>query len=317
MRRKKFKISMIALIILFTALLLFLLVSWKMEIFSRKSNYYELGATFETVSGLKKNSPVWFRGKEIGYVKEIISSSDEIGVIFLVESGIKVPKGSIATIGAQGLFGEKYLEIIPPNFNSGDILKQKSVLPGKTTVSLTDLGEKGEISLEEMRIALRQVQEFLVSLNKIIGDEEVQNSVKQGIHKIGGVEDEAKGMMADIRILANESKKTVIQTEEMIDNLNDIVEDSLLKNNLKEAIVNFKNASVKFNQVANNLNEMFNKETRDDISQMINNLNQAADNLNKIVGDKEMHKDVQEIVFNLKELTKDVKEHPWKLLRRR
>jgi phospholipid/cholesterol/gamma-HCH transport system substrate-binding protein len=276
MRRKKFKISIIALIILFAVFLLFLLVSWKMGFFDEKSHYYELKATFENISGLKKKSPVWFRGEEVGYVKEIISSSDEIEVIFLIESGIKVPKGSIATISAQGLFGEKYLEIIPPNFNSGDILKQKSVLPGKTTVSLTDLGEKGEISLEEMRIALRQVQEFLVSLNKIIGDEEI----KRNAYKIGEIEDEIQGVMVSARVL--------------VDNLNEIVGDSLLKSNLKATITNLKNASIKLDQASEKI------ET-------------TADNINQIFGDNK----VQEIVSDLEELTKDIKEHPWKLLRRR
>jgi len=194
----------------------------------------------------------------------------------LIESGIKVPKGSIATISAQGLFGEKYLEIIPPNFNSGDILKQKSVLPGKTTVSLTDLGEKGEISLEEMRIALRQVQEFLVSLNKIIGDEEI----KRNAYKIGEIEDEIQGVMVSARVL--------------VDNLNEIVGDSLLKSNLKATITNLKNASIKLDQASEKI------ET-------------TADNINQIFGDNK----VQEIVSDLEELTKDIKEHPWKLLRRR
>lgn len=55
MRRKKFKISIIALIILFAVFLLFLLVSWKMGFFDEKSHYYELKATFENISGLKKN----------------------------------------------------------------------------------------------------------------------------------------------------------------------------------------------------------------------------------------------------------------------
>ncbi len=127
-----------------------------------------------------------------------------------------------------------------------------------------------------MRIALRQVQEFLVSLNKIIGDEEI----KRNAYKIGEIEDEIQGVMVSARVL--------------VDNLNEIVGDSLLKSNLKATITNLKNASIKLDQASEKI------ET-------------TADNINQIFGDNK----VQEIVSDLEELTKDIKEHPWKLLRRR
>jgi len=319
MRKRKFQISLIIVGIAVAVLLSLLLVLWKTGFFVRRESYYELGANFETVSGLHKNSPVWFRGKEVGYVKEVRALPNKIGVRFLIKSDVRIPEGSTAMVGFTGLFGEKYLEIIPSD--SMVYVKPKSIIQGKTIVSWTELGEKGKVSLEEMRVSLEQFQNFLASLNKIIGDEKVQSSVKQNIYKMGEVEDETVETMNDIRDLAGQGKQTLVRVDKTVESLNEVI-DSTFYNSLKRTVFNLETMSCALKRVADILDKMVGQEARqNNVKQTISNLNRvskkaekAVDNINKVFGDEELQKDIKETVSNLKELSRSVKKHPWKLL---
>ena len=68
------------------------------------------------VDGLIVGSPVKYMGVQIGYISRINIVSNEVYVKFIItEEGIKLPKGSVATVEFNGLGGSKSLEIYPPD----------------------------------------------------------------------------------------------------------------------------------------------------------------------------------------------------------
>ncbi|MFQ5607304.1 MAG: MlaD family protein, partial [Candidatus Zixiibacteriota bacterium] len=84
------------------------------SVFQRKKHFH---AHFESVSGLTPGSPVWMRGVEVGNVKSIEFDPErrKIEVVGKVKNSVwhMVSADSKVKIGAIGLIGDKYVDLIP------------------------------------------------------------------------------------------------------------------------------------------------------------------------------------------------------------
>ena len=102
-----------------------------------KKDVYTITARFENSGGLKAKSPVSVAGVRIGRVANISLDKDsfESVVKMHIESEIKLPDDTSASIFTAGLLGEQYIslepggseDIIPPN-GSIDIAQPAIVL---------------------------------------------------------------------------------------------------------------------------------------------------------------------------------------------
>jgi phospholipid/cholesterol/gamma-HCH transport system substrate-binding protein len=89
-------------------------------------NNFSFQATFNTVDGLSEKSAVFYAGIEVGYVKEIILlENNQVMVIGFIKDETPIPSDSILQIDTDGIFGKKYLNIVPgydEYFVSNDII---------------------------------------------------------------------------------------------------------------------------------------------------------------------------------------------------
>ena len=89
-------------------------------------NNFSFQATFNTVDGLSEKSTVFYAGIEVGYVKEIILlENNQVMVNGFIKDETPIPSDSILQIDTDGIFGKKYLNIIPgydEYFVSNDIV---------------------------------------------------------------------------------------------------------------------------------------------------------------------------------------------------
>jgi len=113
------KFGLIALIIFL--LFFFLLIKTDLH-----KNNFSFQATFNSVDGLSEKSIVFYAGIEVGYVKEIILlENNQVMVNGLIKDEIPIPSDSILQIDTDGIFGKKYLNIVPgydEYFVSNDII---------------------------------------------------------------------------------------------------------------------------------------------------------------------------------------------------
>ena len=113
------KFGLITLIIFL--LFFFLLIKTDLH-----KNNFSFQATFNSVDGLSEKSTVFYAGIEVGYVKEIILlENNQVMVNGLIRDEIPIPSDSILQIDTDGIFGKKYLNIIPgydEYFVSNDIV---------------------------------------------------------------------------------------------------------------------------------------------------------------------------------------------------
>ena len=78
-----------------------------------KNNFY-FQAKFNSVDGLSEKSTVLYAGIEVGFVNEIILlDNNQVQVNGFIKNEIPIPSDSILQIDTDGIFGKKYLNIVP------------------------------------------------------------------------------------------------------------------------------------------------------------------------------------------------------------
>lgn len=85
----------------------------KMEIVG--GNYYEVGARFNSVSGLKAGALVEMAGVQVGKVDRVeLEPQDKVAVAWLkIDRNVEVTDDVIASIRTNGLIGDKYIRLEP------------------------------------------------------------------------------------------------------------------------------------------------------------------------------------------------------------
>lgn len=129
---------------------------------------FNLQSHFKNVSGLKIGNNVQFSGITVGTVKNIEFLSDSLVVVNLivkeeVRKFIKID--AIASIGSDGLMGDKVLTI-SPGTSSNKIISNNGIIASAKTVALEDLMKGLKKSIDNAQIITLQLAEFSYKINK-------------------------------------------------------------------------------------------------------------------------------------------------------
>ncbi|MDR1304029.1 MAG: MlaD family protein [Verrucomicrobiales bacterium] len=79
---------------------------------------YEITVSFPNASGIIKNSQVLYRGARVGKVARrpaIINRGQAVELALKIRSDIRIPANSTFRIGAYGLLGDRFVDIITPD----------------------------------------------------------------------------------------------------------------------------------------------------------------------------------------------------------
>ena len=99
---------------------------------------YQVVATFDNISGLKKGAAVEVAGVDVGRVEALrLSPGDRAQVTLRLEPGLKLHEDAIASIRTKGIIGDKYIKLSPGS-------AEKFISPGgkiRDTESAIDLEE--------------------------------------------------------------------------------------------------------------------------------------------------------------------------------
>jgi phospholipid/cholesterol/gamma-HCH transport system substrate-binding protein len=99
---------------------------------------YQVVATFDNISGLKKGASVEGAGVDVGRVEAIqISPGDRAQVTLRLDLGLKLHDDAIASIRTKGIIGDKFVKLSPGS-------SEKVISPGgkiRDTESAIDLEE--------------------------------------------------------------------------------------------------------------------------------------------------------------------------------
>ena len=130
-------------------------------------NTFLLKSQFKNVSGLKIGNNVRFSGINIGTVKNIDFVSDSsIVVVSIIESDVQkyIKTDAFATIGSDGLMGDKVLSI-SPGTASKEIVTDNSFIKSSKAIELDDLMKGLKKSVDNAANITNELVVFTKKLN--------------------------------------------------------------------------------------------------------------------------------------------------------
>ncbi len=175
-----------------------------MGAFSLGRDGYELHINYPQVSGLMPGNMVRYAGVQVGSVREIKVSPQGVEVLTDIDDNIKIPQGATFSIGADGILGEKFVNVVPPAQLGQAYIAAGSQIEGVAGGSMEDFfASSGDLMIK--------IENIADAFNNVFGDPEVQASMRSGLKDLSGV---SKNMNDMTRVLAE-----VAQTNQQSINL--------------------------------------------------------------------------------------------------
>ena len=273
------------------ALVLALIVSF-LGAFSIFDRGYNLEISYPSVSGLKVGNEVRYAGVPVGSVKDIKVLPNRILVTAAMNKGVQIPQGSVFSLGADGILGDKFVDIVAPEKVSGNFIPKNSAVTGTTAKGLDEF-------MASSSKVLAKMEGIADALNNVFGDPEVQKSMRDGFinaKAIGENLTRLTGSMADIadankgeinQMVSNMSAMT-IRMNGVAAHLESIVSTADANGatgaNIAEMARNLADTSRKVQEVSTVLkNVATDPKTAKDIQSTIHNASEASARANRVL----------------------------------
>ena len=138
---------------------------------------YRLEVMFEQVQGLKTGAGVRYAGVDVGTVKGVVPEGNGARVMLEVQEKVNIPTRSVFTVSSDGLMGEKFISIAPPENTDGTFLQPGTVVIGTAARDMEYVLAKAGMTLEEL-------QKLMQSVNALLGNTTVQQSLVQSAENL-------------------------------------------------------------------------------------------------------------------------------------
>lgn len=163
---------------------------------------YEITANFVAGGGLYENANVTFRGVQAGRVDAVNLTDDGVAAHMRLNSDVKIPANSIATVKSVSAIGEQYVDFVPPDDPSQAVLGDGSIIPKERTALPQDVAD-----------LLRQADQLVSSLNNT----RLQDLLREAFKAFNGSGPELARMIQSARLLIDEANSSWPQTSALID----------------------------------------------------------------------------------------------------
>ncbi|HMK55751.1 MAG TPA: MlaD family protein [Dissulfurispiraceae bacterium] len=275
----------------------------------------QIYAQIKDVRGLRSGSPVWLSGVEVGTVTNI-HLDPKYGTLVRLSIDKRdieyIRRDSMATVMTMGLLGDKYVEISNGSRES-EVIKPGDVIQGKYQLEIKDIVDATAESLSKVTDIVQKLGGFIEkidksqgSLGKFLNDPALYNNLKES----------TRSLSASLK-----------EYEASKGSLKQFIKDPTLYARMSDAAASLDDFSSKLNSGNGSLQRLISDPS------MYENLDKASRQLaevlagieagkgvaGKMVKDEELAVQVKEsvaglnqVVLELKGLTKDIKENPRK-----
>jgi len=199
---------------------------------------FQLRTQFKSVSGLEVGNNVRFSGINIGTVDEIELTTDtSVMVELLIKKEFQqfIKSDAAASIGSDGLMGDKVLTISPGTFTRNPV-KDNDLIVSKKAVEMEDLMSSVKSSIDNAGVITAQLAQFSYKMNngngalsKLITDEEFSNSIKN--------------TLANLQTSSNEFAKFTTKMNDGKGALSKLVTDEEFANTLDSTLSNLESGT--------------------------------------------------------------------------
>lgn len=252
--------------------------------------------TLDDATGLIKNSNVKMAGIDVGIIKEISLWNGHAKIDVVLKPQVKVTSASSIEIRAQGILGDRYVEIVPGNLDLEDmpngsqimIVANKGSLDSvmnqvsNLTSSLSDIADTLKKSMTGDGDRSTPVGRIIGNLETLTGDIAEITSEKKG--EVKEIVDNLHSVTGEIKALINDPSDEGFKASFEKFNRGLARFDGITKN--------FEEVSDKLNSGKGTLGRLINDdETADNINQTITNVNNFLGTANKLTTSIDFHTD--------------------------
>lgn len=217
---------------------------------------FKLKVRFTNLNGLMEGNNVLFSGIQAGTVKNIDLLNDTtIEVTLMIDNKVRtyIHKNAIASIGTEGLMGNKIVNITPvkaqsPKVEAGDLLAaQKMINTDEMLQTLSKTNNNIAIISEAIKGTVLRIDSS--ALLALLNDKNIGVSLKSSLKNINQTTANANNMARGLN-------EIVAQMQKGKGAAGILLTDTSFAGNLKEAMVKIRSASDNANQMTAQLNNM-------------------------------------------------------------
>lgn len=240
---------------------------------------------YNNIQGLSKSSPVFADGFKVGLVSDIIYDYEHPGNVVVeveLDTHMRIPKGSTAEISADMLGSVKMNLLLATNPRESHAIGD--TIPG---ISSNGLMDKVAAVLPTINNMLPKLDSILVSLNTILGDENIPATLKS-------------------------VRNTTANLEVTTVHLN-----NLLSKDIPQITSKLNTIGDNFLVMSNNLKEFDYASTLSKVDATINNVKILTDKLNNkdntiglLLNDPELYNNLNTTTENAASLLEDLQKNP-------
>ncbi len=237
-------------------------------------SHSEFFTGFSNLSGISKGAKVRVDGMDAGQVSDVIipsSPKEKFRLKMTVEDRIRglIRNNSIVTIESDGLVGDKFI-LIAGGSDSSPEAAPRSTLPSKEPFSISKMMEQATGLLNQVGGTVTQVDRTLTQVNGTITD--VQGRLDGTLNAATQTLNNTNGVVTDIR--HGKGSAGVL------------LEDPATAANIKQAVVNARDATQNLNaasaQVNGMIGEMQQRQIVAKVDDTLNNTKSATEQLNQV-----------------------------------
>ncbi len=259
---------------------------------------FKVYAIFQNVNGLKEGGNVRFSGIDVGTIERIdIINDTSIRVEMVIEDKLKntIRKNALASIGTDGLMGNKLVNIDPVN-EQAVLVKEGETLTSVKTVNTEVMLRTLEITNHNIALVsadLKNITDSLVSeqgtLYKILLDTSMGSALKNILQNVSTVGE-------DLSVMTNDLSSMVKNVKNGKGTMGLLLSDSSMAMDLSTTVENVKISSKKIVEVSESLNALVSRLNNEkgllntigtdtaisnQLKQTIQNLQSGTDNFNQ------------------------------------
>ncbi len=287
-----------------------------------KSNY-TFTVILDNVQGLNTGDNVSMLGKRIGRVSRTKIIGKQIALELSIDNvfALSIPIDSKIEIRSEGLIGEKYVSISPGKDTN------HSILPGDTVQGTR------EVDLSEITPGIIPLTQdlgvFARRLKATLGEEEKEKVIAT-IHHLEELTGnmtllvqefretltdseriEIQQFVQNIKIISDSLKVGLVSDLGKVDSiLNDITKVTQKSGDLVETFESFRKSADSFSKSAESFRTAITK-----INLAVDKLDSTKGTLPKFLNDDSVYNNVDSLVYDLRWIVNDFKEHPGKYLK--
>jgi phospholipid/cholesterol/gamma-HCH transport system substrate-binding protein len=293
---------------------------------------YPLKTKFTDVAGLTPGSPVRVAGVEVGTVKTVTLSGEEVEVNFEVNKAVRnrITDNSVATLGSVSLLGQAAVDIKPAA--SGTPIPDDGYVPsGRAKGSISDISESAQGGIDEITALVKDIRGGRGTVGKLMTDDRLYAELRQFVASANDVTNSIKSGRGTLGKLVNDPQ-TVNALNGSLKNLQDmtarinagegslgkLLKDQAFADSLSAATTNLRTLTDRLNSGQGTAGKLLTDTALyDRLNQLTARLNDVVTRLNdgegtvgQLLKDKQLYENMNKTVLEFQSLLAAIKKDP-------